>query len=129
MASELDEFLRPERGHRAQFEAELLRRDKPRCRSYALCAAGGFLLGVLTGLAGRNAIAATTMAIERVVLRHMHEQVQALEGVDQRAVDILRRIIVEEQEHHDRAAAQIGRQSLWPRLIDPLVTRSTETVI
>lgn len=127
--AELDDFLAHERDHRARFEAELRRRNKPRCRSYALCAAGGFFLGTLTGLAGRQAIAATTVAIERVVLRHMHEQVQALDGVDQRAADTLRRIIVEEQEHHDRSAAQLDRTGPWPRLIDPLVTCSTEAVI
>jgi 3-demethoxyubiquinol 3-hydroxylase len=129
MVSDLDEFLAHERSHRAQFEAELRRRNKSRCRSYALCAVGGFFLGTLTGLAGRQAVAATTVAIERVVLRHMHEQVQELDGVDQRAVDTLRRIIVEEQEHHDRSAARIARVGVWPRLIDPLVTWSTEAVI
>lgn len=129
MVPELDEFLAHERSHRAQFEAELRRRNKPRCRSYALCAVGGFFLGTVTGLAGRQAIAATTVAIERVVLRHMHEQLQALDGVDQRAADTLRRIIVEEQEHHDRSATQIGRKGPLPKLIDPLVTWATEAVI
>jgi len=129
MVSGLDEFLAHERSHRAQFEAELRLRKKARCRSYVLCAAGGFFLGALTGLAGRQAIAATTVAIERVVLRHMHVQVRALDGIDQRAADMLRRIIVEEQEHHDRSAAQLGRNGAWSKLIDPLVTCSTEAVI
>ena len=129
MVPELDEFLEHERSHRAQFKAELQRRNKPRCRSYALCATGGFFLGILTGLAGRQAIAATTVAIERVVLRHMHEQVQALDTIDQRAADTLRRIIVEEQKHHDHSAARIGQRAPWSKLLDPLVTWSTEAVI
>jgi ubiquinone biosynthesis monooxygenase Coq7 len=129
MVPELDHFLSHERSHRAQFETELKRRNKPRCRSYALCATGGIFLGILTGLAGRQAIAATTVAIERVVLRHMQEQVQALNGIDRDATDMLRAIIVEEREHHDRSLSRIGIKSGWSRLIDPTVAYSTEAVI
>jgi len=129
MVPELGEFLEHERGHRAQFEAELHRRNKPRCRSYALCATGGFFLGIMTGLAGREAIATTTVAIEHVVLRHMREQVQALDTIDQRAADMLRRIIVEEQQHHDHSVGRVGRRGLWSSVLNPLVTWSTEAVI
>lgn len=129
MVAELDDFLAHERGHRTQFGAELLRRNRPRCRSYYLCAVGGFTLGTLTGMAGRHAIAATTVAIERIVLRHMQEQLQALDGVDQPAAHTLRAIIAEEQEHYDRSAARIGARGFWPTLIDPIVAFSTEAVI
>jgi ubiquinone biosynthesis monooxygenase Coq7 len=129
MVAELDEFLAHERGHRSRFGAELQRRNRRRCRSYYLCAVGGFTLGTLTGIAGRHAIAATTVAIERIVLRHMHAQLQALDGIDRPAADTLRTIIAEEQEHHDRSAARIGTHGLWPKLIDPVVAFSTETVI
>ncbi len=129
LVAELDEFLVHERGHRAQFGAELQRRNRPRCRSYFLCGVGGVILGFVTGLAGRHAIVATTVAIERVVLRHMHEQVRALAGIDPQAVATLRRIIGEEQEHHDLSVARLDPDGLWPKLIDPLVSASTEAVI
>jgi ubiquinone biosynthesis monooxygenase Coq7 len=129
MLGELDDFLAHERRHRARFGAELSDRGQRRCRSYHFCALGGFALGVVTGLLGRKAIAATTVAIERVVLRHMQEQVAALDGVDESAADALRRTICEEQEHHDRSAARFPAGSWWPRIIDPLVSSSTEAVI
>ena len=129
MVAELDHFLAHEQGHRALFGAELQQRGQRRCRSYLLCGLGGFVLGAMTGLAGRRAIAATTIAIERVVLRHMHEQVDALDGADERAVQALRRIIVEEQEHHDLSAARLPSRGLWPRIIDPIVGASTNVVI
>jgi ubiquinone biosynthesis monooxygenase Coq7 len=129
MVGELTGFLAHERGHRAQFAAELQRRNRPRCRSYAFCGLGGLVLGALTGLAGRHAIAATTVAIERVVLRHMHEQVRTLDGSDPQAVAMLRRIIAEEQEHHDLSAARLAPGGIWPKLIDPVVSVSTEAVI
>lgn len=129
MVSELDHFIGHEREHRAIFAEQLRRRGRGRCRSYFLCATGGFVLGAVTGLAGRGAMAATTVAIERVVLRHMHHQLLALDGVDREAADALRVIIVEEQEHHDRSVARVGPDSAWPCFINPVVSMSTETVI
>lgn len=129
MLAELDHFLAHERGHRALFGAELARRAQRRCRSYAWCGLGGFILGSVTGLAGRQAIAATTVAIERVVLRHMHEQVQELTGVDDDAVRVLTRVVVEEQEHHDISEARLHARGLWPKIVDPIVGASTHVVI
>jgi 3-demethoxyubiquinol 3-hydroxylase len=129
MTAELDAFLAHERGHKALFGAELARRGRRRCRSYFWCGLGGFILGTLTGLAGRHAIAATTVAIERVVLRHMREQVTALEGFDLEATQTLGVIIAEEQEHHDLSAVRVGAGGFWPRVIDPVVAASTEAVI
>lgn len=129
MVAEIDEFIAHERSHRARFAAELQRRNKARCRSYYLCALGGMALGAATGLAGRQAIAATTVAIERVVLRHMQEQIDLLEGSDPVAVQLLRAIIVEEQLHHDQSLTHLGHNNLVRKIIDPLVTVSTEVVI
>jgi len=126
---ELSDFLTHERDHRARFGAELARRNKRRCRSYLWCGLGGVVLGTMTGIAGRQAIAATTVSIERVVLRHMREQVQALDGVDEQAAETLRGIISEEQEHHDISAARLPSGAVWPKLIDPLVAGATEAVI
>ena len=129
MVAELDGFLAHELRHRRLFEAELSRRGARRCRSYALCGFGGFVLGAATGLAGRQAIAATTVAIERVVLRHMHEQVAALAGVDASAANTLRDIIADEQGHHDLSARRLEARGWWPKLINPVVAASTEAVI
>jgi 3-demethoxyubiquinol 3-hydroxylase len=129
LIAELDHFLAHERGHRSIFGEELARRGQRRCHSYFWCGMGGFLLGAVTGVAGRSAIAATTVAIERVVLRHMAEQVEELGGHDDQAVRALRRIILEEQEHHDLSAARLKPRGIWPRIIDPVVGASTSVVI
>jgi ubiquinone biosynthesis monooxygenase Coq7 len=129
MVEELEHFLEHEREHRALFGAQLHARGIRRCRSYHLCALGGLVLGAVTGLLGREAIAATTVAIERVVLSHMREQVTTLENIDKAGTAVLQRIIQEEQEHHDLSAARLPRRSWWTRVIDPVVSSSTETVI
>jgi ubiquinone biosynthesis monooxygenase Coq7 len=129
MVGELSDFLVHERRHRSLFGAELKRRGRRRCRSYHLCGLGGFVLGTVTGLLGRRAIAATTVAIETVVLRHMREQVAALSASDPVAAATLRDVIAEEQEHHDLSGRRLALPGPWPRVIAPVVKASTEAVI
>lgn len=129
MVTELREFRSHEEKHRALFQAELQRRGRARCRSYWLCGAGGFALGLLTGLFGKSAIAATTVAVERVVLRHLNHQLIILAGKDDPAVQTIRKIVDEEQQHHDQSAAHASSSRIWPRILTPLVAASTETVI
>jgi ubiquinone biosynthesis monooxygenase Coq7 len=84
---------------------------------------------LLTGLLGRRAIAATTVAIETVVLRHMHEQVAELALTDPAAATALRDVIRDEQAHHDLSDRRLAAPGLWPKIINPVVEASTETVI
>ncbi|MBI3347273.1 MAG: demethoxyubiquinone hydroxylase family protein [Burkholderiales bacterium] len=128
LVAELLEFRSHEERHRAIFWAELQRRGRPRCHSYVLCAFGGFVLGLVTGLLGRAAIAATTVAVERVVLRHLHAQISQLQSSDQAAVRAIEAIVDDEQRHHDELAEKVGEGG-WVRLLEPLVAVSTETVI
>jgi 3-demethoxyubiquinol 3-hydroxylase len=129
MIAELAEFKSHEEGHRAIFWAELQRRNRPRCRSYWLCGIGGFTLGLVTGLFGRRAIAATTVAVERVVLRHLEHQLEQLQGKDAAAVNAIASIVAEERQHHDQSAAHITLGQFWPRVISQVVSASTEAVI
>jgi len=129
MVAELDSFLAHERRHRARFGAELQRRGRRRCRSYFLCGFGGFVLGAFTGMLGRRPIAATTVAIETVVLRHMREQIETLQGQDEAAAGTLSEIMADEEEHHELSQAWLAPPGPWPRLITPIVGLSTELVI
>lgn len=129
MVAELREFRSHEQRHRAIFGAELERRGRPRCRSYWLCGLGGFVLGAVTGLLGPAAIAATTTAVESVVLRHLEHQLAVLEGHDAEAVVAIASIVAEEQQHHDQSVAHGQADTLWAKLLTPVVSSSTEAVI
>ena len=129
LKSELREFLEHEKRHRAIFEAELARRRRHRCRSYWLCGIGGFVLGLITGCCGRSSIAATTVAVESVVLRHLQAQLAALSSVDLAAVSAIRLIYADELAHRDRAALESKAGMFWSRLLRPLVSWATESVI
>lgn len=129
MTDELVEFRSHERKHRAIFAAELQRRGRPRCRSYWLCGIGGFVLGAVTGLLGAGAIAATTVAVESVVLRHLEHQLRSLRDTDPDATKAISAIVAEEQEHHDHSASHVQAGTFWPRILTPVVSASTEAVI
>jgi ubiquinone biosynthesis monooxygenase Coq7 len=129
LMGELEQFRAHEQRHRALFGTELARRGRRRCRSYALCWLGGFALGCITGLFGAGAIAATTVAVERVVLRHLEHQMAVLADIDPAAVAAIAAIVVEEREHHDRSALNLRAGRAWTRLLMPIVSASTELVI
>lgn len=125
----LREFKSHEAGHRARFGAELQRRGVSRCRSFALCAFGGWVLGLMTGLCGRSAIAATTVAVERVVLRHLEQQMMILRHSDPAAFRTVAAIVAEEQAHHDELAQHLPRRRFWTHGLERFVACSTEAVI
>lgn len=129
MLAELEEFRTHECKHRAIFAAELQRRGRPRCRSYLLCGLGGYMLGLVTGLFGASAIAATTVAVERVVLRHLEHQLVVLRAIDQPAVSAISAIVSEEMQHHDQSAVHELAGGFWLRMLKPVVSASTEAVI
>jgi ubiquinone biosynthesis monooxygenase Coq7 len=129
MLAELAEFKVHEERHRSIFARELERRGLRRCRSYWLCGVGGLVLGIVTGVLGPQAMAVTTVAVERVVLRHLEQQLRDLGGTDPAASRAVAAIIDEEQEHHDRSAARAGPGSVLTRLLGTVVSGTTEAVI
>ena len=87
------------------------------------------MLGILTGLCGPHAIAATTVAVERVVLRHLEEQIAVLGHSDPTAVAAIEAIIQDEKHHHDQSASHVHADGLWYKILSPIVAASTEAVI
>lgn len=129
LVSDLRQNQTHEERHRSTFAEALLARGVRRCRSYHLCGLGGFGLGIVTGFLGPSAVAATTVAVEDVVLRHLRAQLSELEDTDKSACATVMSILHDEQSHHDRAASQLHAGQFWPRILKPIVAASTELVI
>ncbi|MFZ3003155.1 MAG: demethoxyubiquinone hydroxylase family protein [Undibacterium umbellatum] len=129
MLAELREFKAHEEKHRALFAVALCRRSCKPCRSAFLCAAGGFVLGAFTALFGRRAIAATTVAVERVVLRHLQSQLAILKNLDAEAVGVIAAIVEDEQMHHDQSVAHLGQSTVCSKFLQTMVAGATEMVI
>lgn len=129
LCEQLADFLVHEKRHRSIFGAALMKRGLRRCRSYALCSLGGYVLGVVTALMGRKAIAATTIAIEAVVLRHLADQHDQLVIIDPGAADLIASIVQDEQSHHDRSLDEIDVDTIVLRSLRSIVSQATEAVI
>jgi 3-demethoxyubiquinol 3-hydroxylase len=78
----------------------------------------------VTGLCGRPSITATTVAVERVVLRHLQAQLRDLHETAPDACRAISSIMEDEQVHHDRAIAEKRQGIFWPRVLRPLVSAS-----
>jgi ubiquinone biosynthesis monooxygenase Coq7 len=126
---DLTDFKAHEERHRNIFGKELQRRGLPRCRSYWLCGVGGYVLGLFTGLMGVQAITTATVAVERVVLRHLQQQLLNIGESDPDAVTAISAILIEEQLHHDQFAAYICRESFLYRMLGSAISAATESVI
>lgn len=87
------------------------------------------MLGLTTGVLGRSAISATTVAVESVVLRHLEHQLHMLRGRDPAAVEAISAITEEERAHHDQAALHVDEGGLLYRVLRPVVSMATESVI
>jgi ubiquinone biosynthesis monooxygenase Coq7 len=129
LVGELKIFRAHEERHRKLFGDELRARGVRQGTGFHLLALGGYLLGLVTGLLGRSAVAATTYAVERVVLRHLTEQMDYLRDVDRAAYGVVASIVAEERMHHDLALAEMRRGSFWPAVVEPVVAGATEFVI
>ena len=129
LVPELVAFKAHEQEHRAIFWRELQRRSIRRCRSYWLCGIGGFTLGFITAIFGRRAIAATTAAVERVVLGHLEHQLLSLKGKDDAAVAAISKIVAEETLHLEQSESHLAAGQFWPKVLMPIVAASTESVI
>jgi ubiquinone biosynthesis monooxygenase Coq7 len=126
---ELAEFKAHEERHRSIFANELKKRGLRRCRSYWLCGVGGYVLGFLTGLMGVRSIAIATVAVERVVLRHLRQQLLDIGITDPDATAAISAILSEEQHHHDHSVTHIRHIGPIDRMIGSVISGATESVI
>jgi ubiquinone biosynthesis monooxygenase Coq7 len=129
LVPEIRENQTHEQRHRRLFGDQLQRWGVRRCISYHLCGIGGFTLGLLTGFMGRQAIHATTYAVESVVLEHLRHQLEFLRKADEEAFHCVAMIIADEQEHHDNAATSLRQSQTMNKLLVFIVRLSTEGVI
>ncbi len=102
----LHEMLEHERRHLDDFAAVMQTRGVRPCRALGLWALGGFVLGAVTALLGRNAIWACTEAIESSVLCHLNWQLDYLSVHDTELRAVVLGIIADEEDHRDYGLSQ-----------------------
>ena len=123
------EMLAHERVHCAAFLAAMPARNSRPCRVMSLWSWGGWLLGFLTALMGRQAIWICTAAVEAAVHRHLDDQLHFLEGRDAELRDIILSIREEELAHLHHAEERITSTGRGRRALHRLISFATDAVI
>jgi len=90
---------------------------------------GGFVLGLVTALMGRQGIWICTAAVEAAVHRHMDDQLFYLHSRDPELYALIHSIQHEELDHLDYAQGRVAGDNAWKRLISWLISGSTDVAI
>ncbi|MBP0583184.1 demethoxyubiquinone hydroxylase family protein [Labrys sp. LIt4] len=129
MVPHLSGMLADEIRHCALFRAAMPTRQSRPCRIMQLWSLGGFVLGFLTALAGRQAIWVCTAAVEAAVHRHLGDQLHFLAGRDEGARTIILDINEEEVAHLTTAQSQLTEPGLPKRVLHGVITALTDMMI
>jgi ubiquinone biosynthesis monooxygenase Coq7 len=124
----LEEMISHERKHFATFDNLLVSRSIRHCYALRLWAFGGFSLGLITALIGRNAIWICTDSVETTVLEHLEGQLEFLRKHDLVAYDAVLSIKADEESHQDFGHSH-STSSLINKPIFITVQKSTEFAI
>jgi len=124
----LEEMLGHEREHFRRFEAILKARRVRSCYALYIWAAGGAMVGFITGVLGRNAIWVCTDSIESTVLHHLEWQLSYLRVHDAEVHDAVLSIKGEEEAHRDFGQTNGVRSRIYAPVFW-VVRRSTEIAI
>jgi len=115
--STLQSFMKDEQRHLDIFWTEIERRDGIKCKSYWLCGAGGWAMGIVSALLGTHGVMACTWAVESVVAEHLKAQlVYLISKKDIEAYEAVSKILDDEQNHRDLGEREGGTKWLYTPL-------------
>ena len=104
----LSDMLGHEINHCKIFKGHMVARRERPCLTMWLWSYGGFILGAITALMGRNMIMVCTEAVEDAVHKHMDEQINFLKSCDPLLMKDLQDIQTEELSHLKFAQDQVS---------------------
>jgi len=129
LVPKLNEFAGHEEDHFRIFGYFVRARGVRTCSVFFVWGVGGWILGVLTALLGREGMMVCTDAVESTVDRHLERQISFLKRIDPELCGAIEKIRVEEQSHGHYARMQMSSSSLPWRTLHHLISFGTEAVI
>jgi ubiquinone biosynthesis monooxygenase Coq7 len=125
----LSRMLAHEREHCAAFQAAMPARDTRPCRIMKLWSCGGWLLGFLMALLGRQGIWACTAAVEAAVHRHLDDQLRFLAERDRQLHRIIASIREEELSYLRHAENNLRSPGPLLKSLRLTISRITDALI
>lgn len=129
MVPALEEMREDEIDHCRLFREAMPARSAKPCRVMAFWSLGGYLLGLMTSLGGRNMIWICTEAVESTVHRHLEDQLAFLAKRDPELHALIASIQEQELAHLRKAEDSQKRQGLSHALLLPLIGALTDLMI
>jgi ubiquinone biosynthesis monooxygenase Coq7 len=128
-ASMLSGMLEHEIRHCRLFHDAMPTRNSRPCRIMPFWSWGGWWLGFLTALLGRQGIWACTAAVEAAVHRHLDDQLHFLAERDVALHDVIASIREEELAHLHLAEQQLDARGSHLTLLRGLIGTATDVLI
>lgn len=125
----LKETIEHEKEHCAKFLSLLKARHGRPCRTMFLWSWGGYLLGLVSTLMGRQGIMICTEVVEETVHKHMKEQILFLRDHDKEACELVESIQEEELQHLRYAQDNVGKKNIFNKLFQSVCIVMVEIVI
>lgn len=125
----LSETLRHEIEHCEKFRILMPSRTARSCRIMSLWGLGGYALGTMTSIFGRNGIMICTAAVESTVHEHLEDQKTFLRSRDEELRTLISEIQVQEDQHLHYAEHRLRAGGIFWTVLDRVVRLSTEAVI
>lgn len=110
------------------FDAMPERHARP-CRVMAFWSLGGYVLGVVTGLLGKNMVWVCTEAVEATVHRHLDDQVAFLGPRDPALKALIASIQEQELAHLQHAVDHQQRRGALRAMVLPVIALVVESLI
>ena len=89
----------------------------------------GYALGVATAMMGEKAAMACTVAVEKVIGEHYHEQQSLLENDQKKLKKIIKKFEADELEHHDIGIAHDAEKTPGYRILSKIIEMGCKTAI
>ncbi|MDX1974042.1 MAG: demethoxyubiquinone hydroxylase family protein [Rickettsiales bacterium] len=115
--------------HLATFATMLVQRKVRPTALMPLWHVGGFALGALTALMGKEAAMACTAAVEEVIDQHYADQEQVLDESESELKATIQQFRAEEKEHHDTALAEGAERAPFYRALHGAIALNTKFAI
>ncbi|WP_434713299.1 demethoxyubiquinone hydroxylase family protein [Rhizobium sp. YTUHZ045] len=115
--------------HCRLFHDAMPSRNARPCRVMAFWSLGGYLLGLLTALGGRNMVWICTEAVESTVHRHLEDQLAFLTTRDRELHGLIASIQQEELAHLREAESNQTKRGIGHALLVPVVAALTDLMI
>ncbi|MCZ4280437.1 demethoxyubiquinone hydroxylase family protein [Kiloniella laminariae] len=126
----LEETLAHEIDHCQLFRDAMPARQARPCRVMALWGNGGFLLGFVTALMGRQGIWICTAAVEGAVHHHLDDQLLFLKNRDPELHTLIATIQDQELGHLNHALERLSTPTgFWSKALHQIITLSTNIVM